>query len=103
MRWIEPLEFLAGIGHGEAPVDTFQYHRSPGGREGHRAGDGPRPDEPAPLQPLGGQAEPKAVLPKQVDAVTPSPAKGEDMGGRGIGLELGLNQGGQAIETAAHR
>src|SRR5512144_2997713 len=83
------------------PVDPLEQHRQLRRAQRHRALPGLRPDEPAPLQPLGEQAETLAVPIQHLDQVAALAAEDEQMPGERILPQHLLRQQQKPVEPLA--
>src|SRR5690606_3746216 len=68
----------------------------------HRTGFSTGPHEMARLQALGKQTHAVATPPEDLQAVAATASKDEDMAAEGIGLELIVHNGSQAVKATAH-
>src|SRR5512132_310098 len=87
---------------GNPPVDALEQHRQLRRAQRHPALPGLRPDEPAPLQPLGEQAETLTVPIQHLDQLAAPAAKDEQMPGERILPQHLLRQQRKPVEPLAH-
>src|SRR5512132_3769896 len=103
----QDIESSAGTGRTigaqrRSPVDPLQQHRELRRAQRHRPLARLRPDEPAPLQPLGEQAETLAVPIQHLDQVSASATKDEQMPGERIVPQHLLRPQRKPVEPFAH-
>ena len=79
------------------PIYPFEQITELCGSDRHRPATARRPDEPSPLETLGEQALPLAIVPKTLDEVAATPAKDKKVPAIGIVLEGLLDQERQAL------
>src|SRR5580698_694 len=89
-----------GCSYRPSPVDAFEQHRELRAAQRDDSFVRLRPDEAAPLETFGEQAEPVAVPPEQLDEVAAFAAEDEDVARERILFKYGLRDGAQTREAA---
>src|SRR5271169_1813785 len=84
------------------PVDSFQHVGHLRRRDRHDAPLRRRPDELSPVEPLGIERQPDAVVPENLRQVAPAPAEEVEIAAVRIALQLLLNLKRQTLHAATH-
>src|SRR5271166_3342544 len=84
------------------PVDSFQHVGHLRRRDRHHAPLRRRPDELSPVEPLGVERQPDAVVPENLRQIAPAPAEEVEIAAVRIALQLLLNLKRQTLHAATH-
>src|SRR3989337_2107575 len=85
-----------------SPVDPGEQISELGSRDRHRAVGRRWPQKASPLQSFGEQARPLAVVPDNLQKITPAAAEAEHMAAQGIALEHLLDLQSQRWKALPH-
>src|SRR5271155_3568860 len=85
------------------PVDSFQHVGHLRRRDRHDAPLRRRPDELSPVEPLGVERQPAAVVPENLRQVAPAPAEEVEIAAVRIALQLLLNLKRQTLHVGVAR